>query len=70
MPPLSARLGVMTNKGLAEIMRETFTHPLSKTFMIVLVVAAIGVGGAADSAPDAGLGGHCRWHLAPVVADR
>ncbi|WP_136089460.1 Nramp family divalent metal transporter [Auritidibacter ignavus] len=49
---MSARLGVMTNKGLGEIMRETFTHPLSKTFMIVLVVAAIGVGGASYAGGD------------------
>lgn len=49
---MSARLGVMTGKGLGEIMRETFDHPVAKTLMIILIVAAIGVGGASYAGGD------------------
>lgn len=49
---MSARLGLATRQGLGEGLRNTFTHPLARWFMILLVVAAIGVGGASYAGGD------------------
>lgn len=42
---MSARLGIVSRQGLGEALRSTFTHPLIKYPVIVLVILAIGVGG-------------------------
>lgn len=49
---MSARLGIATGKGLGEALRETFRHPLLRLLMVVLIVAAIGVGGASYAGGD------------------
>ncbi len=42
---MSARLGIVTRRGLGEALRETFTLPWLKYPVMVLVILAIGVGG-------------------------
>ncbi|AFZ73465.1 Nramp family divalent metal transporter [Natronobacterium gregoryi] len=44
---MSARLGLVSNEGLGEALRDEFTHPLLKGVAVALVVSAIGVGTAA-----------------------
>ncbi|WP_338294074.1 Nramp family divalent metal transporter [Planctobacterium marinum] len=47
---MAARLGVITHKGLAELLNQQFQSPLLKWFVIGLIVAAIGIGNAAYEA--------------------
>ena len=47
---MAARLGVVTRRGLAEALRDTFSGSWLGSAAIVLVVAAIGVGNAAYEA--------------------
>ena len=47
---MSARLGVITQKGLSEIIRSELKNPIIKFFIIGLVLAAIVVGNAAYEA--------------------
>ncbi|MGS2725987.1 Nramp family divalent metal transporter [Psychroserpens sp. BH13MA-6] len=47
---MSARLGLVTQKGLSEIIRTEITHPLLKVFAVVLVFSAIVIGNAAYEA--------------------
>lgn len=47
---MASRLGLVTGKGLAEALRDSFTAPLAKAFAVILVVAAIGIGNAAYQA--------------------
>lgn len=47
---MSARLGVVTREGLGEALRTTFDDPAMKAVAAVLVISAIGVGGAAFEA--------------------
>lgn len=49
---MSARLGIATGHGLGEALRETFTHPVLRLAMVVLIVAAIGIGGASYAGGD------------------
>ncbi|MCS6711127.1 Nramp family divalent metal transporter [Brachybacterium sp. EF45031] len=49
---MSVRLGLGARIGLAEAMRRVFRHPVAKALMIALVVAAIGIGGAAYAGGD------------------
>lgn len=44
---MSARLGIVTRKGLGEALREQFTSPVGKIITIVLVISAIFIGNAA-----------------------
>ncbi|WP_320046660.1 Nramp family divalent metal transporter [uncultured Ilyobacter sp.] len=44
---MSARLGIVTRKGLGSALREQFTNPIAKYGSIILVVSAIGIGCAA-----------------------
>jgi NRAMP (natural resistance-associated macrophage protein)-like metal ion transporter len=41
---MSARLGIVTRKGLGTALREQFTNPIAKYGSIFLVVSAIGIG--------------------------
>lgn len=47
---MNARLGVVTRAGLGEALRTTFDSTAMKTVAAVLVISAIGVGGAAFEA--------------------
>jgi len=47
---MAARIGLVTNKGLAEIIRMEATSPLLKIISIILVLSAIVVGNAAYEA--------------------
>ncbi|NMH88800.1 Nramp family divalent metal transporter [Flavivirga algicola] len=47
---MSARLGVISQKGLSQIIRTEIKHPILKTFTIVLVLSAIVIGNAAYEA--------------------
>lgn len=49
---MSARLGLATRLSLGEAFRRTFESPLAKTLMVVLVVSAIGIGGASYAGGD------------------
>lgn len=44
---MNARLGVVTREGLGEALRTTFDSVATKVVAVVLVVSAIGIGGAA-----------------------
>lgn len=44
---MSARLGLVTQNGLGEALRKEFQNPVGKAVMMVLVIAAIGIGTAA-----------------------
>jgi len=47
---MSARIGLVTNKGLSEIIRTEIKQPLFKIFSIVLILSAIVIGNAAYEA--------------------
>jgi Mn2+/Fe2+ NRAMP family transporter len=47
---MSARLGIISQKGLSEIIRTEIKHPLVKTLSIVLILSAIVIGNAAYEA--------------------
>ena len=44
---MAVRLGIMGNRGLADALRESLAHPLVRGPVMLLIVAAIGVGNAA-----------------------
>lgn len=44
---MSARLGIVTRKGLGEALREQFTNPVGKVITVILVISAIFIGNAA-----------------------
>lgn len=44
---MSARLGIVTRKGLGEALREQFQSPVMKYLSVFLVISAIGIGCAA-----------------------
>ncbi|WP_319370479.1 Nramp family divalent metal transporter [uncultured Ilyobacter sp.] len=44
---MSARIGIVTRKGLGSALREQFSNPIAKYVSIFLVVSAIGIGCAA-----------------------
>ncbi len=47
---MSARLGIISQKGLSEIIRTEIKHPVLKAFTIILVLSAIVIGNAAYEA--------------------
>ncbi|WP_189362797.1 Nramp family divalent metal transporter [Algibacter mikhailovii] len=47
---MAARLGIISQKGLAEIIREEFKNPVLKTLAILLILSAIVIGNAAYEA--------------------
>lgn len=47
---MAARLGIITRKGLSEVIREEIKNPLFRTLSIVLIFAAIVIGNAAYEA--------------------
>lgn len=47
---MAARLGVISQKGLAQVIRDEIKNPILKTFAIVLILSAIVVGNAAYEA--------------------
>lgn len=49
---MAARLGLITREGLGEALRATFTHPVLRGFVIFLIVAAVGIGGASYAGGD------------------
>lgn len=49
---MSARLGLGTRRSLGSVMRSVFTTPATRTIMAILVVAAIGIGGASYAGGD------------------
>lgn len=49
---MASRLGIGGRIGLGEAMRRTFENPIAKVLMVILVVAAIGIGGAAYAGGD------------------
>ncbi len=71
---MSARLGLVTQKGLAEVIRSQVTHPLAKVAMMVLLISAIVIGNAAYEAGNISGGmlgletitGNLEWHLSGI----
>lgn len=49
---MASRLGLGGRISLGEAMRRTFANPVAKILMVILVVAAIGIGGAAYAGGD------------------
>ncbi len=47
---MSARLGIITQKGLSEVIRTEIKHPIFRKLIIVLVLSAIVIGNAAYEA--------------------
>ncbi|WP_340156606.1 Nramp family divalent metal transporter [uncultured Winogradskyella sp.] len=47
---MAARLGIVSQKGLSEIIREEITHPVVKVLAIILILSAIVIGNAAYEA--------------------
>ena len=47
---MAARIGVVTQKGLSEILRQELKHPVVKTLLLLLVISAIAIGNAAYEA--------------------
>ncbi len=47
---MAARLGIITQKGLSEIIREEINNPVLKTITIILILSAIVIGNAAYEA--------------------
>ena len=47
---MAARLGVISQKGLSEVIREEIKNPILRGFAIVLIISAIVVGNAAYEA--------------------
>ena len=47
---MAARLGVVAQKGLSEIIRQEIKHPIIKGFVLLLIISAIVIGNAAYEA--------------------
>ena len=47
---MAARLGIVTQKGLSEVIRTEIKHPLFKTLTVILILSAIVIGNAAYEA--------------------
>jgi len=47
---MAARLGIVTQKGLSEVIRDELKHPVVKTVMLLLILSAIAIGNAAYEA--------------------
>lgn len=50
---MTARLGLSTRRNLGDVMRSVFTSTAARLLMVILVVAAIGIGGASYAGGDA-----------------
>lgn len=49
---MTARLGLGTRRSLGEVMRSVFTAPAARIIIVILVIAAIGIGGASYAGGD------------------
>lgn len=47
---MSARLGIISQKGLSEVLREELKHPVIRIFALLLILSAIVIGNAAYEA--------------------
>ena len=47
---MSARLGIISQKGLSEVLRDELKHPLIRMFALILILSAIVIGNAAYEA--------------------
>ena len=47
---MAARLGIVSQKGLSQVIREEIKHPILKQFIILLILAAVVVGNASYEA--------------------
>lgn len=47
MQSMAARLGIVSNMGLGQALREKFTNPVARVFLAILVIAAVFVGNIA-----------------------
>ncbi|RCS26395.1 divalent metal cation transporter [Polaribacter sp. WD7] len=47
---MAARLGIVSQKGLSQVIREEVKHPILKQFIILLILAAVVVGNASYEA--------------------
>ena len=47
---MAARIGVVTQKGISEILRQELKHPVVKALLLLLVISAIAIGNAAYEA--------------------
>ena len=47
---MAARLGIVTNSGLAQALKSSIDHPIFRWAVLILVIVAIGVGSAAYQA--------------------
>ncbi len=47
---MSARLGIISQKGLSEVLREELKHPVVRVFALLLILSAIVIGNAAYEA--------------------
>ncbi len=47
---MSARLGIVTQKGLSEVIRTEIKHPVFRTLTVILILSAIVIGNAAYEA--------------------
>ncbi|MCF6224574.1 MAG: Nramp family divalent metal transporter [Flavobacteriaceae bacterium] len=47
---MSARLGIVSQKGLSEVLREEIKNPILKTVSVILIISAIVIGNAAYEA--------------------
>ncbi len=63
---MSARIGIITQKGLADVIRQELTQPLVKGIVLTLIMAAIVVGNAAYEAGNISGG---RLGLETLLAD-
>ena len=48
---MAARLGIISQKGLSEVIRDEIKNPLTKNIVITLILLAIVIGNAANEAP-------------------
>ncbi len=53
---MSARLGIITQKGLAEVIRQEVSNTYVRTFVVVIILSAIVIGNAAYEAGNIGGG--------------
>ncbi|GAB5563020.1 MAG: Nramp family divalent metal transporter [Winogradskyella sp.] len=47
---MAARIGIVSQKGLSEVIRQELKHPIARTIVVVLILSAIVVGNAAYEA--------------------
>ena len=47
---MAARIGIVSQKGLSEVIRQELKHPIARTIIVVLILSAIVVGNSAYEA--------------------